>query len=372
MEDNKQAIYTQIGTPLSLYSGKMRSYLIHKGIPFIERGSNPWEFSVRFKQKLKAAAIPVIITPQGEIMQDTSCMIDELERRFPDRPALPEGPVLQIASYLFEIWGDEFWLSLAMHTRWSHRQENLGLFVSDCGDFMLQGFPRCIKNVVGRRFASKMIEHTPGLGINAESAPLFDRFLQTQLDGLDTHFSTRRFLFGDRPCLGDYGMIGPLYAHIGRDPWSKRELVDPRPHLKAWIERMFDAGSSEAGEFQAEDTLPATLEPALRSIFDEMLPFLESSADAVRNTPTQSASVHEAPRWLDMVSYPLAGGQHERKVASYIVWMAQRMMDALGAMPLTDQEKVQNWLFEVGGEALLELELPRVARVGLSAVHIVG
>jgi glutathione S-transferase len=94
MQDNNEACYTQIGTPLSLYSGKTRSYLIHKGIPFIERGTNPWEFSVRFRQQLKAAAVPVVITPEGELLQDSSCIIDELEKRFPDRPVLPASPAL--------------------------------------------------------------------------------------------------------------------------------------------------------------------------------------------------------------------------------------------------------------------------------------
>jgi hypothetical protein len=41
------------------------------------------------------------------------------------------------------------------------------------------------------------------------------------------------WLYNDRPSMGDYGLIGPLYAHIGRD------LVDTRPNLKARIARMF-------------------------------------------------------------------------------------------------------------------------------------
>ena len=370
MSDKKEICYTQVGTPVSMYSGKTRSYLIHKGIPFIERGSNPWEFSVTFKKRLNASAAPVVITPEGEYLQDTSHIIDVLEKRFPDRPVLPASPVLRIVSYLFELWGDEFWVAFSMHTRWSHRQENSELFVSDVGDFMLKGWPQWIKNAFGRHFAGKMSSYTPGLGINEKSAPLMDRFLVTQLDGLEKHFSTHRFLFGDRPSLGDFGMMSPLYAHIGRDTWSKRELIESRPNLKAWIERMYDAESSIDGELQAEDAVPATLMPALRSIFDEMLPYIAACADAVRKTPVLPATTKTAPRWLDTVSYPLAGGTHERKATSYIVWMAQRLLDELRAMPVDDQEKVRNWLAQVGGEALLELELPRVARIGLSAAHI--
>lgn len=369
MVDDKPA-YTLVGLPLSLYSGKARSYLKHKRIPYIERGSSPWEFSVTFKRRVNAAAVPVVITPQGEYLADTSCIIDDLEKRFPERPALPASPVLRMASYLFELWGDEFWLPLAMHTRWSHREENVDLFIHDLGEFMLKGYPRWMKNALGRHYADLMNSYIEGLGVNSKTRPLLDRFLQIQLDGLDAHFREHRFLFGNRPSLGDYGMIAPLYAHIGRDPWSKRELIDPRPHLKAWIDRMNDANSSIDGEFQAEDTLPVTLCPAVRSIFDEMLPFVQTCADAVQESPVLSATTREAPRWFGNVRYPFAAGIHERKAVSYVVWMAQRMLDVFAAMPPLDQQTVRAWLREVGGEALLELKLPRVERVGLAAARI--
>lgn len=127
-------IYTQIGVQLSLYSGKTRAYLLHKRIPFVERASNPWEFFVTLPRRTHAAAVPVVITPEGEWLQDSSHIIDTLERRFPERPVLPATPVLRFAAYLFELWGDEFWLPLAMHTRWSHADESTPLFVHDAGD----------------------------------------------------------------------------------------------------------------------------------------------------------------------------------------------------------------------------------------------
>lgn len=134
--------YALVGTPVSLYSGKMRSYLRHKRIPYFERDTNPWELQVTFARKLNAVAVPVVVTPQGEYLGDTSCIIDELETRFPESPVLPSSPILRTAAYLFELWGDEFWLPLAMHTRWSHRDENIGQFLQDVGDFILGGFPR--------------------------------------------------------------------------------------------------------------------------------------------------------------------------------------------------------------------------------------
>lgn len=362
-------LYTQVGVPLSLYAGKTRSYLLHKHIPFVERGTNAWEFFYTFRKRNNAAAMPVIITPEGEWLQDSSVIIDTLEQRFPANPVLPATPVLRMAAYLFELWGDEFWLPLAMHTRWTH-PENVPSFVAEAGDGLLPGFPRWVKTLLGNKHAKLMQSHAANVGVTPEAAPVLDRFLQQQLDGLDAHFANHRFLLGGRPCLGDYGLIGPLFAHLARDPWSKRELIAPRQHLAAWIERMFDPVSSAGGEFWAEDQLPDTLLPALRSIFDELLPFLSACGEEVRKTPVLAVDASSAPRFLGQVSYPMAGSHHSRPATSYPVWMAQRILDAFAGMDGADQERVRVWLSQVGGEALLQMDLPRVQRVGLAAARI--
>jgi hypothetical protein len=46
------------------------------------------------------------------------------------------------------------------------------------------------------------------------------------------------------------------------------------------------------------------------------------------------------------------------------------MMDALAAMSPAEQQQVRAWLRQVGGEGLLELDLPRVVRVGVAAARI--
>jgi glutathione S-transferase len=359
--------YTQIGVELSLYSGKTRAYLRHKRIPFVERGSNPWEIFHTIPRRTHASAVPVVITPEGEWLQDTSEIIDELERRFPANPVLPGTPVLRFASYLFELWGDEFWLPLAMHARWSH-EENLPLFLHDVGVGLAPGFPRWLQRAIGANHARLMRNHLPRLGITPGQIPLIDRFAQIQLDALDRHFAQHRFLFGDRPSLGDYGMIAPLYAHLGRDPWPKRELIDPRKHLAAWIRRMLEP-DDQPGEFQAEDRVADTLTPALRSIFDEMIPFLAACGSELRRTPVVPTDASKAPRFLGEVSHPLAGGTYRRTGLSYPVWMAQRMLDAFRAMSAADQATIRGWLASVGGSAVLELDLPRVRRIGLAAAR---
>lgn len=361
--------YTLYGAEASYYSGKVRSYLLHKRIPFVEKSANAWDYLVRLPHHVGAAVVPVVQTPEGEWLQDSSVILDVLEARFPENPALPASPVLRFASLLIELWADEFVLPLAMHTRWN-RPEHHDWFVGEIGSQMLPGWPRFLQDILGRKVRRTMNGFRYLAGFNIEMAAVLDRFGQIQLDALDAHFAEHKFLFGGRPSYGDYGLIGPLYAHIGRDPLAKRDLIDPRPHLAAWIARMFQAESSTGGEFRPDDSMPRSLMPILRSMIDEMLPFLEACAVEVCKTPVLLANAGESPRFLAKVSYPMAGGTHTRAATPYAVWQMQRVLSAFKQMPPAEQEAVRVWLRGLNGERLLMADLPPMSRVGLGAAHI--
>ncbi|MFM7274319.1 MAG: glutathione S-transferase N-terminal domain-containing protein, partial [Gammaproteobacteria bacterium] len=67
-----QAPFLQIGIPLSYFSAKTRSYLLHKGIPFEERGPTLTEFAFTLQRHTGTRALPVLRTPEGAWLQDTS------------------------------------------------------------------------------------------------------------------------------------------------------------------------------------------------------------------------------------------------------------------------------------------------------------
>jgi hypothetical protein len=235
---------------------------------------------------------------------------------------------------------------------------------------MLPGWPRFLQHMLGRRVAATMNGFVDVLGFGKDMAPVLENFGSIQLDGLNEHFARHKFLLGDRPSLGDYGLIGPLFAHLGRDPLARRDWIDTRPHLRDWIARMFAPECSAGGQFFANDEVPATLLPALRSIFDEMLPFISACAEEVARLPVLPVGTGKPPRVLGVISYPMAGGRHTRRALSYPVWMAQRMLDIYAAMTPAEQQAVRAWLARVGGEAFLEMKLPRMQQVGLAAARV--
>jgi glutathione S-transferase len=348
---------------LSYFSGKTRSYLLYKDIPFVEKVINMYTFSVQAKNKTGAAVMPIVVTPEGEWLQDTSVIIDRLEQRFPKAPVVPNTPVQKVASYLVEMWGDEWWLVVAMYTRWWY-PENLPLFLKDAGKGLLPWFPWFLQKRAGAKAAGMMRGHREGLGIIAEQVPLLDRWTRDMLDLLDAHFAQHPFLFGDKPSIGDFGLIGPMYAHLGRDPWSKRELIDPRRNLRNWVTRM-TRPKSRSGAFLANDEIPQTLSPIFRAMFREFIPLLEqTNREAIKAMAVLPAG-KPLPRGLGVIEFPMGDGRYRRAALPYVLWMAQRIQDVYRSMSPSEQVAVRVWMTGLGGEAFLDLSIPKLRRYGL-------
>ena len=106
MTDSQQCI-TLWGTPHSLYTGKIRSYLIKKGISFRERMPAEPAFQQRVVPVVGAVVVPILELADGTIVQDTSDMIDHLEQAFPARPMLPTSPVQRVTALLLDGFGSE-------------------------------------------------------------------------------------------------------------------------------------------------------------------------------------------------------------------------------------------------------------------------
>ena len=348
---------------LSYFSGKTRSYLRYKDIPFVEKPIDFYTFSVRAKKKTNAAVMPIVVTPEGEWLQDTSYIIDRLEERFPTAPVIPTTPVQRMASYLMEMWGDEWWLVVAMYTRWCH-PENYPLFLHDAGSGLLPYFPRFLQNRFGAKAAKQMRGHLPSLGLVPGQIELIAEWTRNALDLLDTHFAKHPYLFGDKPSIGDFGLIGPMYAHLGRDPWSKRELIDPRRNVRAWVDRM-NQPEALSGKFLPADQIPETLTPIFQLIFREFLPLIEGILAQVKTALPKCAPGKALPRGLGEVEFPMGNGRYRRAAIPYIVWMAQRILDINHSMNARDQASVRAWLTGLGGEGFLDLDIPRLRRVGL-------
>ena len=79
--------YTLIGTPVSLYTGKVRGYLRWKNVPFTERLSTREVFKADILPRVGWSVIPVVIHQDGSgpgiTLQDTTEIIAYVEANEP-------------------------------------------------------------------------------------------------------------------------------------------------------------------------------------------------------------------------------------------------------------------------------------------------
>ena len=356
--------YVHYAWAMSYYSGKTRAYLRYKGIPHVEKTVRLWHMAT-IQKKVGAQVMPVVVTPEGQWMQDTSTIIDLLEQRFPDAPVVPSTPKQKLAAYLFEIWGDEFWVASAMHYRWNFEENYRTQFRREGGDNLMPFAPRFLKNRVVDRVAVMLRGFCKGLGVVPAQLPAIERWTHTHLDALNAHFAQHDYLFGSKPSLGDFGLIGPLFAHLGRDPVPARELVAPRKHLAAWVARMQNPPSPQGGCFLPNDEVPETLHTALRSVFGEFWPQLVATLAECRKALPTIQPGRGFARSLGKITIPFAGEPYVLGARPYPLWMAQRLLDVYRAFTPAEQAAVQPWLASLGGDAAMQLDIPRLKRLAL-------
>ena len=350
---------------LSYFSGKTRAYLRYKDIDFVERPIDLLTLMWRIPRHVGARVMPVVVTPHGEWLQDTTHICETLETRFPRAPVLPATPVQRIAALLLEAWADEWWVPVAMHYRWVY-PENYALFEHDAGNALLPGLPAVLRRRMAAHVAGLLRGYLPRVGVVPDQYAALERWTTTMLDYLEHHFTAQPFLFGTRPSVADFALLGPMYAHLSRDPWPARELIAPRPRLRAWVERM-NAPQPQSGDFLDGDVVPATLRPLLDSVFDEFYPMLAGIRDVVAETlSTAHRPVSRLPRSLGPITFPMGAGRYRRDAMPYTLWMMQRVQDHYTSLSTADRAQVDRALCGEGGSRVAFDCGARLQRVALS------
>jgi glutathione S-transferase len=364
--------YILYGAYASFYTGKTRSYLRKKGIPFIERLPSHPRFREYVSPTAQSKRIPILETPDGRVIQDTTEIFEYLEPRFPNPSALPPGPRQRLAAYLIDLFASEN-MRIAWHYRWNF-PDNLSFVTKDFGrSFKPQGSDADLQRY-GDLIARQMDGHRANLGVTPELYGTLEKIYFDLLDTLERHFTTTPFLFGGLPSVGDFGLMGPMFAHLGRDPHPRNLMQSRSPRVFRWVEHMNtpEIRSPEFAEapmeYLPDDRIPETAMDLLRQCVADYASVYVASARlyndwARRNADRPAGSLisdedRDQPS-LGRIAVALRGQTMTPVSQIHSLWLLQRTLRWLRALDSANRAACEELAAECGATELLSIELAR-------------
>ena len=355
--------YILYGAPCSLYTGKARAYLLCQGIGFREIAPGAEHFVNAVVPAVHRWRIPVMERPEGGYIQDSTMIIAHFENQPEIAATLPDTPGQRIAALLMDLIGAEGLLRPAMHYRWNFDEENEA--------FLLQNFRTLVpggSEEMTREAMESMRQAAVSFGVLPGTVPVVEAVYEELLDLMNAHFARYPYLLGGRPCIGDFGMIAPFYAHLARDPYPADLMKKRAPWVFRWTERM-NRPDSDMGEFRdfspaflEDDAIPETLKAVLRFISRTDLVAETEAAGACINqwlAENRPAPGERAKRGVGFAEFDIRGVPVKALAQPYRFFLLQRVQSAYAALDKAGQAAARKLLEEVDAAPLLSLSLDR-------------
>src|SRR6185295_8984487 len=161
--------YRIIGAEMSPYSVKVRSYFRYKGIPhqWILRNTAS---QAEFEKYAKMPIIPLVVTPDGIGIQDSTPIIDQVEKLHPEPQVHPAEPATRFISALIEEFGDEWGNKWMFHYRWARDVDQ----ISSAGRIARCEPPKASEqehDAFAQQVRARMVDRVWFVGSNAANAP---------------------------------------------------------------------------------------------------------------------------------------------------------------------------------------------------------
>lgn len=273
MADN----YRIFGAELSPYSVKVRSWFRYKGIPhrwLVRNAANQPEY----QKHAKLPIVPLVVTPEGEGIQDSTPIIERFEPMFPEPSIYPSKPAAAFISALLEEFGDEWGNKWMFHYRWAREVDQ----ISSAGRIartMMPDAPEDQFAAALQQVRQRMVGRVWFVGSNPQNAPQIEKSFCDTLAILDRHLAGRAYLFGNRPAFADFALWGQIY-NSWTDPTPGALIEGRAPAVLAWVQRMLWPRAE--GEFEPWSNLEPTLMPLLSDQVGKMfMPWTVANAQAI-------------------------------------------------------------------------------------------
>jgi len=265
------------GSELSPYSVKVRSFFRYKQLDHEWIPRSP-AVQAEFQKYAKLPLVPLVVTPEGEGIQDSTPILERFEASHLEPSVTPADPALAFVSALLEEYGDEWGNKWMFHYRWRY-QPDVWSTAERIAEQMMGAQGTLAVAQARAAVASRMMGRLGFVGSNEKTQPLIEASFARALALIEAHLASRPYLLGGRPAMADFGVWAQLYE-AATDPTPGQIMRASAPNVMAWIQRMLSPRCE--GEFEALTALAPTLTPLLTDEVGALfLPWSAANAAAI-------------------------------------------------------------------------------------------
>jgi len=341
-EAKGEEMYRIYGFELSYFTRKLEVALTMSGRPLERRPK-----SILMKRSLEHHSgthqVPVMVTPDGRYLSDTTPIIEEFGDLGGGRHLFPEGED-GVLVRVIEEWLDEWFPRTVIHYRWNFEESARWASGRIAREVMPHVFrpmrPFARRSVAqwGHRAARALAVDSPAGHAGAE------RVTRRVLGALETQLKHTSFALGDRPTAVDAVLLGAMRAHLAADPVPRR-VIEEYPEVFAWAQAPVHVpDSGELCTFRAPNHFARTI---LNEWPTECGQFL------AKNRAALMASTRVVPMCLE-------GTELTMLARPYTEWSRQHLVRWFNAQDSDLRASIGPWLEDTGLSDALTIDLDAV------------
>lgn len=283
--------YKLVGIELSMFTRKLEAQLCYQKIP------HQWQFKTaeqgpQWEARAGTRFVPLLETPDGWVINDTIAIGPMLNDRFADTPVLPTTPVQRATSFVLEDFFNHWFPRHALHSRWVDNDNAMAAGRCFGANMLLDKSIEDSLNDEEHTAVAEMgtfMRDSFGLaacdvqGAGVDQAEAIEGDFHHVMGLIKTLLEKQPFLLGDRACIADFALVGPIKAHFLQDPlplaWLEKN--DNRDVLEAYVARVY-AGEVAGAAYLPDDLLAPDLQPLLEAAAGTYQAFARASIQAAQ------------------------------------------------------------------------------------------
>ncbi len=228
---------TRNGT-LSAPCGKVHMALAFKGVDYEVRNVFTPQQVKKYNPRGRVPALRI----GGETVVDSTDILTELERRYPEPALEPPEPGARAAVKIVEDWADEVIYFYLVWMRWC-QPDNFARFRAFIAE--RQGIPmRWIVPTVAQRTVRARVM---GQGVGLKDEATIEREIGECIEAVETMLEPSQYLIGDRLTRADLAVVATLdQMSVTRFTPDLATRVGSQPRIASWRRRVHEQSVNAA------------------------------------------------------------------------------------------------------------------------------